>query len=117
MKSSNKNNKCRRCKQVKTNTNVYECYECNISGCDKCIQPVCCDCSVRMCNIHKGDGTSLCACYGKCSNCRTDVNRGNNGWPCYECRKWYCDSCRNNCEYNKCSECNEYSESDECDND
>ena len=36
--------KCKSCKEIKTEKGNLKCYNCRISGCNKCIQTVCCDC-------------------------------------------------------------------------
>lgn len=88
--------KCPNCSDYRTEKgSIRKCYSCNISGCVKCIQSVCCDCSESMCRSCNG-GDNLCGCYGNCSSCGTNVDRGSNGWPCRGCKKWYCSSnCRN----------------------
>ena len=94
--------KCKNCQTVKTEKGTLKCYNCNISGCNQCIKTVCCDCCERMCSNCSGTGEPNCGCYGKCSRCGTDVNRGSDGWPCNKCKKWYCHDCR--CS-SKCKEC------------
>ena len=97
--------KCTNCLEIKENKyDCYECYNCNISGCSKCINIVCSDCSERMCTSCSGNGDNRCACYGNCSYCSKNVDRGNDGWPCYECRKWLCSDCKYK---SKCNECRE----------
>jgi hypothetical protein len=102
--------RCKNCKEIKTEKGNLKCYNCRISGCNKCIQTVCCDCSERMCKNCSGTGEPNCGCYGKCSSCGTDVNRGSNGWPCNKCKKWYCSECRH---VSKCKECKIEDDSDE----
>lgn len=103
------NSESNRKKSKKVKSNLYcskciiNCYNCKESGCKKCIGCVCCDCGVRMCPNCSGSGEPNCGCYGRCSSCRTDVNRGQHGWPCTSCRCWYCDGCRNIDNY--CLEC------------
>lgn len=99
---------CKRC--------TYKCYSCDIIGCKNCIDTVCCDCCVSMCEKCRNNGDSLCGCYGKCYTCGRDVNRGSEGWPCYECKKWYCGDCRYFDE-NTCSDCNPNESDNESDND
>ena len=94
--------KCKNYQQVKTEKETLKCYECKVTGCNNCIETACCDCSVIMCKSCGGNGEPNCGCYGKCSSCNTDVNRGTNGWPCNKCKKWYCEGCRHN---SKCKEC------------
>ena len=94
--------KCKNCQQVKTQKGALKCYSCNVSGCNNCIDTACCDCSVIMCKNCSGNGEPTCGCYGKCSSCQTDVNRGSDGWPCNKCKKWYCESCKHT---SKCKEC------------
>ena len=80
------------------------CHSCNVIGCEDCIRTVCCDCGVRMCRRCKNDHNVLCGCYGSCLGCGTDVNRGENGWPCYVCDKWLCFNCQIK-DDNDCKEC------------
>ena len=94
--------KCTNCKEVKTEKGSEKCYSCKVSGCQLCIKVVCCDCGVSMCKDCGGNGDSNCGCYGNCSSCETNINRGENGWPCCKCKKWYCSECRSN---SKCKEC------------
>lgn len=82
---------------------INSCYHCNESGCNKCIDCVCGDCCVDMCPNCSGNGEPWCGCYGSCSKCRNDVNRGKHGRPCRSCRCWYCDNCRGVKNY--CKEC------------
>jgi hypothetical protein len=70
-----------------------------------------------MCNDCRNNET-LCGCYGKCFWCGQEVNRGSDGWPCWECDRWGCYDCR--LGDNDCKECNPnggeeliYSSSDE----
>lgn len=102
--------KCKNCKEVRDDPvnpsrrrSSKKCFLCKKSGCDKCIPIVCCDCCVRMCNDCR-DGEENCGCYGTCSRCGGEVNRGEHGWPCTKCKKWYCDDedCRKG---NRCKEC------------
>ena len=94
--------KCKNCKEIKPEKGNLKCYSCNVSGCNKCIETACCDCSVIMCKNCGGSGEPNCGCYGSCSSCGTDVNRGSDGWPCHKCKKWYCSVCRHT---SKCKEC------------
>ncbi len=90
------------------------CYVCNEKGCIKCIECVCCDCCESMCPNCAYSGEPNCGCYGKCTRCNTDVNRGENGWPCNDCRQWLCSRCssrNNNCT--SCGTCDSNEESDE----
>lgn len=80
-----------------------ECWNCNIRGCHKCVDVVCCDCCVSMCKDCAYTDIQ-CGCYGKCCVCEGDVDRGSDGWPCYDCKKWYCGNCRY--VNNSCKECN-----------
>lgn len=89
------------------------CFVCEIRGCMDCVSTVCCDCSERMCRKCR-NGDELCGCYGNCSSCGTDVNRGSDGWPCGECDKWLCSGCCR-CSDNKCPECGPGEESEEDD--
>ena len=87
------------------------CFSCDVRGCRKCIDVVCCDCCVSMCYKCRNNGKSLCGCYGKCYTCDVDLNRGSDGWPCNECELWYCRGCRYIGE-NTCQDCNLRDESD-----
>ena len=79
------------------------CYSCG-SYCKK-ISVVCGDCGVKMCkqcarNACDNDNSS-CGCYGNCSNCNKNINRGDHNWPCRKCNEWYCgELCRktSNCD-------------------
>ena len=86
------------------------CFVCNVRGCTDCIEVVCCDCGERMCSDCR-NGDDLCGCYGHCSSCGTEVNRGSEGWPCNDCDKWYCDGCRRG--DNPCPECGPGEDSEE----
>jgi hypothetical protein len=74
---------------------------------------VCCDCSVSMCNDCR-NSDSLCGCYGRCFGCNREVNRGSDGWPCSECDRWGCDTCRSNTT--DCKGCNPDLEDDDEEN-
>ena len=94
-----------------------KCFGCKDRGCEECIEIVCCDCGVHMCDDCRNNETQ-CGCYGKCFWCGREVNRGSDGWPCWECDRWGCYDCR--LGYNDCKECNPncgeeliYSSSDE----
>ena len=78
-----------------------ECFVCELRGCKECLRTVCCDCSVSMCQECR-NGDDLCGCYGKCYWCNREVDRGSDGWPCDECDRWGCRSCRID---NGCKEC------------
>ncbi len=65
------------------------------------VKTICCDCSVEWCK-RCIDENEFCKCYGECDSCGKDVNRGENGWPCSDCKKWLCDDCR---EQKGCEEC------------
>ncbi len=80
-----------------------ECFGCEERGCEECIEIVCCDCGVHMCNDCRNNET-LCGCYGNCFWCGREVNRGSDGWPCWECDRWGCYDCR--LGDNDCKECN-----------
>ena len=64
---------------------------CKTLGCKICIKLACCDCGVNMCHRYRNDGEPNCGCYGECYECYSSVNRGENGWPCYEYEKWLCE--------------------------
>ena len=93
---------CKRC----TDT----CFICEMVGCSKCVNTVCCDCGVSMCDECRSCD-NICRCYGKCYTCRRNINRGSEGWPCDECGKWYCRDCRRG--ENPCKECGPEEESEE----
>ncbi len=86
------------------------CHACETRGCNECVTFACCDCGYNMCYKCR-DNEVDCGCYGKCYSCGTDVNRGEDGWPCGECEKWYCSDCRQ-CD-NPCKECGPEEEEDE----
>ena len=88
------------------------CFVCNVRGCTDCVEVVCCDCGERMCSDCR-NGDDLCGCYGHCSSCGTEVNRGADGWPCGECDQWLCSGCCR-CD-NSCPECGTGEESDDDD--
>lgn len=92
---------CRRCSD--------ECFVCELRGCEECLRTVCCDCSVSMCKKCR-NGDDMCGCYGNCYWCNREVDRGSDGWPCDECDRWGCRSCRIG---NGCKECDPEYESDE----
>ncbi len=99
---------CKKCTKM--------CDACEIRGCEECVTFACCDCGYYMC-VECRDNEVDCGCYGHCYSCRTDVNRGEDGWPCGECEKWYCRDCIR-CD-NPCKECGpeeEEEESDDTDN-
>ena len=87
-----------------------KCWNCKVRGCEDCVDVVCCDCCVRMCSDCRNSDV-LCGCYGECCCCGRDVNRGSDGWPCNDCNKWYCGSCRY--DDNDCQECNPRSDESE----
>ena len=87
-----------------------KCEHCNIRGCKECIDTACCDCGIRLCPNCTGDD-SYCNCYGKCKICNTSVNCNEDGWPCYECKIWYCNGCRLD-DDNPCGSCNPQDSSD-----
>jgi len=100
---------CRNCESSKYYT-LTTCKFCSAEGCSECVSYICSDCSVECCNdCHTADDYTHCDCYGKCSSCGIEVNRGENGWPCCECREWYCDKCRRK---TNCKECKCVSEND-----
>ena len=94
--------KCKNCSEIKKEKGTRKCYNCNTSGCNNCIKLVCSDCSEIMCENCRGNDENRCRCYGNCYCCYTAVDRGNNGWPCYKCKKWYCSDCKHN---SNCKEC------------
>ena len=64
-----------------------------------------------MCNDCEGDDNYLCGCYGKCYTCGVDVNRGEHGWPCSDCKQWYCS---NECHIGCNVECKNVIECEVC---
>jgi hypothetical protein len=68
---------------------------------DPTVKTICCDCSVEWCQTCV-DENEFCKCYGECDSCGSQVNRGEHGWPCSDCKKWLCDDCR---EQKGCDEC------------
>lgn len=88
---------------------TLKCDACEERGCRECVEFVCCDCGYNMCYECRNNEVD-CGCYGHCYSCRTDVNRGSEGWPCGECEKWYCRDCRR-CD-NPCKECGPEPESE-----
>lgn len=78
------------------------CDACEIRGCKECVTFACCDCGYDMC-VECRDNEVDCGCYGHCYSCGDDINRGEDGWPCGECKKWYCRYCRQS--DNPCKEC------------
>jgi hypothetical protein len=97
-------NECEECKKEE-----YTCHGCQRTGCNECLQDVCCDCCVLMCEQCREDYDVRCGCYGECTDCGVDVDRGENGWPCDECGKWLCHDCKKNSD---CKECGYNSEDD-----
>ena len=81
------------------------CYHCQQSACLDCLEDCCCDCSVLLCKDCVDDDEVTCGCYGSCDGCGRDVNRGENGWPCSDCEKWLCMTCKYIKE-NPCRVCN-----------
>jgi hypothetical protein len=80
---------------------TLNCDACRIKGCKECVEFVCCDCGYDMC-IECRNNEVDCGCYGHCCSCWVDINRGSEGWPCGECKKWYCRGCiqcDNPCKY------------------
>ena len=82
---------------------TLQCDSCLVSGCKECVEVVCCDCDDNMCKDCRDNINILCGCNGKCYTCNIDVHRGSEGWPCGECKVWYCDDCRRG--ENLCKEC------------
>lgn len=103
---------CEICDKGITKKNSFDCHYCRVTVCDNCItKNACSDCGVKLCKncYQTKNGESICGCYGSCNSCGADVNRGSDGWPCYKCKKWYCNECK--CmpqfnQWNKCKECN-----------
>ena len=88
---------------------TLKCDACDVRGCKECVEFVCCDCGYDMCYECRNNEVD-CGCYGECFSCGRDVNRGSDGWPCGECKLWYCNDCR---RYdNSCKECGPESESE-----
>jgi len=105
---SNKEN-CESCEMVISGKKIFYCHSCHSYFCNNCIlKGVCSDCGVNMCKNCRENGENKCGCYGNCYFCGIDVDRGNHGWPCYKCKKWYCSECKYKPtfnELNKCVEC------------
>ncbi len=74
--------------------NLENCFGCQKSGCEECLNMVCCDCGVYLCEKCEDDDDIWCGCYGSCSSCGEDVDRGGDGWPCSKCEQWLCEKCR-----------------------
>jgi hypothetical protein len=89
------------------------CNACEVRGCKKCVTFACCDCGYDMCYNCRYDEID-CGCYGHCYSCGMDVNRGEDGWPCGECEKWYCCNCIQG--NNPCKECGPEEEEEEEEN-
>ena len=94
---------CEKCEQPMKAAERRTCYRCKETGCNLCTTTACCDCGVIMCKDCSGSGDPDCGCYGRCTTCGNDVNRGEHGWPCRICKQWLCSSCLNT---KKCKECN-----------
>jgi hypothetical protein len=88
---------------------TLKCDACEVRGCKECVTFACCDCGYNMCYECRNNEID-CGCYGECYSCGVDVNRGEEGWPCGECEKWYCHGCRQG--DNPCKECGPESESE-----
>lgn len=84
---------------------VKSCFCCNMNGCGNCVKEVCCDCCVNMCKPCINNYYNLCGCYGDCTSCGKQVDRGTNGWPCDNCESWLCDNCFENNWNKNCKEC------------
>lgn len=82
---------------------LENCYACNYK---KNVEVVCSDCGVKMCNKCSGrPDDNNCACYGNCSKCNQNINRGEYGWACNECDEWYCsDLCRRTSDCDNCQD-------------
>jgi hypothetical protein len=89
---------------------TLKCNACNVRGCKDCVEFVCCDCGYNMCYQCINNEID-CGCYGECYSCGVDINRGSEGWPCGECKKWYCNGCRQG--DNSCKECGPEEEEEE----
>ncbi len=91
------------CKKITSKSkNAKECSGCNDYHKNTCFELVCCDCGIHMCKNCQGTDKK-CECYGICTNCSNNVNRGAHGWPCNDCNGWYCS---NKCKKtSKCKEC------------
>lgn len=81
------------CNCAECETGDSTCFHCKKTGCDKCIRNVCCECCVSMCSKCEGPPDILCGCYGRCTKCGVDVNRGEHGAPCNQCDDWLCGDC------------------------
>lgn len=99
---------CEICDKVIKKTQTFKCYHCSDAVCDKCIlKNVCSDCGVNLCKdcYENKSGENICGCYGNCYFCGKNVDRGNDGWPCYKCKKWYCNDCKQTYDFNKLNKC------------
>ncbi len=85
------------------------CDTCKERGCKKCVTFACCDCGYDMCIECRNENFD-CGCYGECYRCYVNINRGSEGWPCSDCKMWYCDHCRS--YDNPCKSCGPESESE-----
>ena len=92
---------CKKCTEI--------CDACKERGCKKCVTFACCDCGYDMC-IECRNNEFDCGCYGECYRCYVNINRGSEGWPCSDCKMWYCDHCRS--YDNPCKSCGPESESE-----
>lgn len=80
---------------------AYSCFNCDNRN--KSVSVVCCDCGVRMCSKCSYKDDIECGCYGHCTNCNKNINRGENGWQCRKCDDWYCnDLCKKTSSCNDC---------------
>lgn len=84
---------------------IENCFGCKKSGCEECLNMVCCDCGVYLCEVCKDNDDIWCGCYGNCTSCGDDVDRGGDGWPCSQCKQWLCEKCRGS---KKCMYCGNY---------
>ena len=78
------------------------CYSCGSKS--KSVDVVCCDCGVKMCKqCSRNEDSNNCGCYGNCSNCDKNINRGKHNWPCSKCDEWYCgELCRKTSDCDDC---------------
>jgi hypothetical protein len=95
---------CKNCNLLKRKDKT-KCYGCEYVGCNKCVIFSCSDCCVSLCIHCKNSDDINCGCYGECVICERSVNRGENGWPCDICNKWFCSKCKYT-DKNKCRQCN-----------
>lgn len=103
--SDKQDNQTVECVCGKQTDTIETCFGCKKSGCEECLNMVCCDCCVYLCEVCKDNNDIWCGCYGNCTSCGDDVDRGGDGWPCSQCKQWLCEKCRGS---KKCMYCGNY---------